>query len=65
MSSTTPNVTRYVGPVLNMESNTAPSLTDASLNDAYKNRIVTLPDGTRYFVDAMGVAVEFSISPTV
>ena len=65
MSSATPNVTRFVGPVLNMESNTAPSLTDASLNNAYKNRIVTLPDDSKYFVEASGVAVKiFGVGAT-
>ena len=65
MSNTTPYRIRVPGHLMNVEATTAPSLVDPALNDDYKNRIVTLPDGSKYFVDAMGVAVKiFEIGAT-
>lgn len=64
MSNTTPNRIKLPSWVLNTTSTTAPSLTDPALNTAFKNQIVTTPDGTKYFVDATGVASEFTAGDT-
>ena len=55
MSRLTPNRIIMPGFVLNTSATTAPSLTDSSLNTAYKNQLVKV--GTDYyFVDATGKA---------
>lgn len=57
MSNTTPYRIRVAGYVLNTTSLTAPSLTDPSLNTAYKNQVVTVGTDS-YFVDATGKAIK-------
>ena len=59
MSNTTPNRIRVAGYMLHTTSTTAPSLTDPSLNTAYKNTVVTVGTDT-YIVDATGVAKKVS-----